>query len=164
MPGGQGRILRATFSGNARSAQATMQGMLADLAQQYFDGRPQVVAAVASQDDQRAQAIFHAGIGGVASTGLMVVELQQGSGRMSVLHDDATRFRSSLGQMAQVAGGGAPSVGWASWGGGASWAAAGARRAGTPNAAAARTSPKTPAAALLNDLIFRPFFSVLPGR
>ncbi|MEP7366678.1 MAG: hypothetical protein ABI972_25760, partial [Acidobacteriota bacterium] len=98
--------LRASFSGNARSAQTTLQGMLGNLAQQYFDGRPQVVAAVASQDDQRAQAFFHAGVGGISSTGLMMVELQQGGGRVSVLLDEASRFRASLPQMAQVAGGG----------------------------------------------------------
>ena len=113
MPGGQGRILRASFSGNARSAHTTLQGMLGDLSQQYFDGRPQVVAAVASNDDQRAQAIFHAPVAGVASTGLIVVELEQGSGRVSVLLDETSRFRTSLAGMAQAAGGGAQGGGQA---------------------------------------------------
>ena len=85
MPGGQGRILRASFSGNARSAHTTLGGMLGNLARQYFDARPEVVGAVASEDDQRAQAIFHARVGGMASTALMVVELERGNGRVALL-------------------------------------------------------------------------------
>lgn len=103
MPGGQGRILRASFSGNARSAHTTLGGMLGNLARQYFDARPEVVGAVASEDDQRAQAIFHARVGGMASTALMVVELERGNGRVTVLLDEAGRFRATVGRMAQVA-------------------------------------------------------------
>ncbi|MBK7928824.1 MAG: hypothetical protein IPJ98_15450 [Bryobacterales bacterium] len=53
MPGGEGHILRASFSGNARSAQAALQGFLTDLGGSYFSSKPRVQAALASADDQR---------------------------------------------------------------------------------------------------------------
>lgn len=106
MPGGEGRILRASFSGNARSAQTALQGFLTDLGSSYFSGKPRVQAALASADDQRAQALFAASLGGAAAAGLMMVELQDGAGRVTVLVDAAERFRASLPAMARQVGGG----------------------------------------------------------
>lgn len=105
MPGGEGHILRASFSGNARSAQAALQGFLRDLGGSYFSGKPRVQAALASVDDQRAHALFAASLGGAAAAGLMMVELQDGAGRVTVLVDAAERFRASLPAMARQAGG-----------------------------------------------------------
>lgn len=104
-PGGAGRILRASFSGNARSARMVMTALLGDLGAQYFDGKPGVTGAVASQDDQRGQAMFQTALGAVPVAGLLVVELSEGSGRATVLLDTSARFRSSLPELARLAGG-----------------------------------------------------------
>lgn len=105
-PGGAGRLLRATFSGNARSVQMVMTALLGGLRAQYFDGRLAVTGAVASQDDQRSQAMFQTSLDAAPVAGLLVVELTEGNGRATVLLDTAARFRSSLPALARMAGGG----------------------------------------------------------
>jgi hypothetical protein len=97
-PRGTGRVLLSSFTGNARSAMVTAQGLLGSL-RGYFDNVPAVHFAVRDDADRRVQAFFSAAIQNVPVTGIMGVKLNGGGGTTSVVFDRAGSLRESYGRL-----------------------------------------------------------------
>ena len=95
---GTGRILVGSFSGNARSATTTAQGILASL-RGYFDNVPVLQTAARTDSDRQVQALFSASIQNVPVVGVIGINLNAGGGTVAVLYDRAGSLHESYARM-----------------------------------------------------------------
>ena len=95
-----GRILAATFSGNARSAAAVLRGINGQLGG-YFDAVPQINSAVRDPSDQNVLAAFDARIAGAPVCGMTIIGLVGGGGAVAVLFDHAGSVERTLPNLLQ---------------------------------------------------------------
>jgi hypothetical protein len=100
-PQGTGVALYGTFHGNARSAKAALEGILASL-RGYFEGVPKVQVAVSDFTDQHIQAMFSARVQGTSVVGVAAVDLNNGAGLVSLLYDRPESFRYSITRLRGV--------------------------------------------------------------
>jgi hypothetical protein len=93
-PQGSGGVILGSFSGNARSATATAQGMLGEL-RGFFDAFPSISTAARSDSDRQFQALFSTSIENVPVVGVIGVELNAGGGTVAIVYDRAGHLRDS---------------------------------------------------------------------
>jgi hypothetical protein len=98
-----GRILFVKFSGGERSARVAMRGYLAIL-NSYFDGPPQLLAAVGDPQDQVVQVILSANLQGQPVRGVATVALGQSDATFGLIFDRPNSLQTSFLALSQKLG------------------------------------------------------------
>jgi hypothetical protein len=92
--GQSGQALTASFDGG-KSAKATFSGLFKHVGA-YFDGAPQLRAAMADRQDREIQGFFQASYQGAPVRGVMVVTVDGQKGYVGVLFDRPELFPQSV--------------------------------------------------------------------
>jgi len=99
-PSSSGRLILAKFSGGQRSARSAMRDFLAAL-NSYFDGPPQLLAAVGDPHDQVVQVILSANLQSQPVRGVATVVLGQTEATLAVIFDRPNSLRASFQTLSQ---------------------------------------------------------------